>query len=158
MCRPICAGSRLYSHLASGLLCFGKPHVQMMEFAGSPCSDSDLEFGGIDAYSRISPARISDQPIPRRARRDESNFGLSKVGCSAWERGPDLRIRRLPVGFCSRRLVGNGKLPFDGYRSRRARERPGRQMPRVLKALRLRRVESRNGVNVPRLRLGCHIV
>jgi hypothetical protein len=52
-------------------------HVQMKEFAGSLCSDSDLGFRGIEANSRTSLTFRSDQPIPRRWRSDDLTRSLS---------------------------------------------------------------------------------
>jgi hypothetical protein len=171
-------------------------------------SDPDFRFCRIDPVSRASPARVLDQPVPRRLRAGESSWrrylevvrnragrliaeaghsrgqllsrakrfdagafrsrrlarhargqrnhrkrhqscrGESSVewsigGSSARRRDLGLRIRRLLLGFGSRRSVESRELPFGAYRQMLARGWGGLQMPCVFKALQLQRLRSR---------------
>ena len=45
--------------------------VQVKEFVGSTCSDSDLRFGRIDAIPETPPPGFPGQDIPRRGRRKD---------------------------------------------------------------------------------------
>jgi hypothetical protein len=81
--------------------------------------------------------------------RGESSFEWSSGGSSA--RGGEgeafeylgLRIRRLPLGFDSRRSVESGELPFGPYRPMHAGGWSGAGMPCAFRALQLQRFESR---------------
>ena len=113
--------------------------IEPRVFQGSPeCLDHRIREGHLDLSKDARQFLVIQQIIDQLS-----------AGCSA--RGGEgeafeylgLRIRKLPLGFDSRRSVESGELPFGTYRQTHAGGWGGSEMPCAFKALQLQRFASR---------------